>query len=398
MRTVAGLSGDRGQQSVVSEGGNSAVRDKAARPRVLFLGLLFAGNTTRFYNLREHSKDDPRIQPVYGQVSGWQEGGVIERLPLLPRAIKSRLRGTLQAASVNSRPRPDAIWTAAIPLVTPHLWSQLGPLRRPLVLDTDWTLDLQESMAQAYYGRPPRQGISLGLARLRERLEWKAATLFAPWSQWAAASLRCSGIRAERIRVIPPGIDLDQWRPAAVQVKRPEGKLHVLFVGGDFRRKGGDMLLDVIRQRFTDEIVLDVVTREDVADGGPIRVHRAEANSPELKALYAQADVFALPTRADCFGIATIEAMASGLPAIVSDVGAAREIVDHGQTGWLIKPNAGELALALQAALNARQRLSAIGRAARAAAEQRFDGRRNDRAVVDAVLEAIAIEARFRRR
>ena len=70
------------------------------------------------------------------------------------------------------------------------------------------------------------------------------------------------------------------------------------------------------------------------------RVHRAEANSPLLRQLYADADLFVMPTRAEAFGIVTVEAMASGLPVIVGDVGGGRSIVDHGKTGWLIPPRA----------------------------------------------------------
>src|SRR5581483_7672324 len=106
-------------------------------------------------------------------------------------------------------------------------------------------------------------------------------------------------------------------------------------------------------------------------------------NSPLLRDLYARADLFVMPTRADCFGIATIEAMASGLPVIVSDVGGAGDIVDHRETGWLIEASAEHLAMALEQALARRSELRAIGRRARRVAEERFDGRRNDRVIAD---------------
>lgn len=95
-----------------------------------------------------------------------------------------------------------------------------------------------------------------------------------------------------------------------------------------------------------------------------------------------------LPTRAECFGIATVEAMASGLPVIAGDVGGAKDIVDDGETGWLIEPTAAGLAGALEDALLRRERLWTMGRRARLVAETRFDGRANDGAVVDTVLEA----------
>lgn len=282
------------------------------------------------------------------------------------------------------------IWSSVREAVTPYLWAQLGGLRRPLVLDFDWTLEQQEALAPIYSGRPSKRGIRLAIARLQERALWRSVTIFAPWSQWAADSLRRQGVAEDRIRVIPPGVDVEEWQPRREARRNNRERLRLLFVGGDFVRKGGDILLDVFRTRFADRCELDVVTREALEPPPGVRVHRAEPNSPLLKELYAQADIFVLPTRAECFGIATVEAMASGLPVIAGDVGAAREIVDDGETGWLIEPTPDGLAPALEDALRRRESLPAMGRQARLVAEERFDGRANDRAVVDVLLEALS--------
>ena len=52
-------------------------------PRVLFLGLEYAGHKTRFRNLEAHTRDDARIRPTYRRVTGWRGGGAIERFHLL---------------------------------------------------------------------------------------------------------------------------------------------------------------------------------------------------------------------------------------------------------------------------------------------------------------------------
>jgi glycosyltransferase involved in cell wall biosynthesis len=364
----------------------------AAPPRVLFLGLAYAGHRTRFLNLVAHTRDDSRLRPVYRSVTGWVDDGLIERAPLLSPGVKGRARAVLEAAPLASLPRPDVIWSGAVEVAVPHLWAQLGPMRRPLVLDLDWTLEQQEEMAPIYFNRPPKRGVRAAVARLMERALWQRVTLFTAWSRWAADSLRRQGVPDARIRVLPPGVDLDLWRPRPGE--RPAGGgLRLLFVGGDFRRKGGHLLLDVFRERLAGTCELDVVTRDQVPPAPGVRVHRAEPNSPALRALYARADVFVMPTRAECFGIATIEAMASGLPVIVGDVGGARDIVDHGETGWLIDPTGPALAGAVEQALAQRDRLPAMGRRARAVVEERFDGVRNDAVLVDLLLEQAA---RFR--
>src|SRR5690606_22415345 len=79
--------------------------------------------------------------------------------------------------------------------------------------------------------------------------------------------------------------------------------------------------------------------------------------------------------------------MAAGLPVLVSDVGGAADIVDAEQTGWLIEPRPGALAISLDRALRERPRLGAMGAAARSRAERVFDASRNDREVVAACAD-----------
>lgn len=355
-------------------------------PRVLFLGCTYAGHHTRFLNLVAHSRLDSRIRPRYHCVTGWSPGGSIERLRLLPAGLRGRARSVLEAAAFASFPRPDVIWSSVGDIIGPYLWSQAGRFRRPVVFDLDWTFEQQELLAPIYFDRPSRRGVLRALGLLRERVIWKQVTVFTAWSAWVADSLRRQGVDDSRIRVLPPGVDLEQWKPRPELRRAPDQRVRLLFVGGDFERKGGKVLLDVFRSRFAGRCDLDIVTRDEVMPSPGVRVHRAEPNSPLLRELVAQADLFVLPTRAECFGIATIEAMASGLPVIVGNVGGAPDIVDDGRTGWLIEPTAIGLARALEHAVTRRECLPAIGRQARAVAEQRFDGARNDVAVIDLLL------------
>jgi glycosyltransferase involved in cell wall biosynthesis len=195
-----------------------------------------------------------------------------------------------------------------------------------------------------------------------------------------------AGVDPARVVVIPPGVELDRW---LLPNRKPglDGPLRLLFVGGDFERKGGNFLLDLLRTRFHETCMLDIVTRdESVMPSDNVRVHRATPNSPELLRLFEAADLFVMPSQAEAFGIAYLEAMASGLPVVAGDSGGVRDIVEDGVTGWVVRPTIEALAAALDRALDCRAGLPALGRAGRARAERRFDARECARQVADTLL------------
>jgi glycosyltransferase involved in cell wall biosynthesis len=291
----------------------------------------------------------------------------------------------LGEASALGWQRSDVAWTSAGTLALPHLAT--GPRsRRPLVIDLDWTVAQQEAMAPWYYSRPPRTGSTLSRALGRERALFARAKVITAWSTWAAAGVVDAGVDPARVVVIPPGVELDRW---LLPNRKPglDGPLRLLFVGGDFERKGGNFLLDLLRTRFHETCMLDIVTRdESVMPSDNVRVHRATPNSPELLGLFETADLFVMPSQAEAFGIAYLEAMASGLPVIAGDSGGVRDIVEDGVTGWVVRPTIEALAAALDRALDCRAGLPALGRAGRARAERRFDARECARQVADTLL------------
>jgi glycosyltransferase involved in cell wall biosynthesis len=356
-----------------------------ARPRAVFVGVTYAGWATRQQNLERHVVEDGRLDASFHRVSGWRDGGLVERLPL-PRSVRGRVRATLEASALAAIPRPDVVWTSGRELLLPYLPAFVGPVNRPLVVELDWTVSQQEEMAPWYFGRPPRTGLRLDLLLARQKAVFSRVTLFTPMSHWAADGLRAAGVPDDRIRVLNPGLDLDQWS-FTPRNRAEEGPLRLLFVGGDLVRKGGDLVVDAIAGPFAGRVVADIVTRDAVAPTPGVTVHRCEPNDPELLELYANADLFVMPTRADCYGHAVVEALASGLPAIVGDVGGVRDIVDDGSTGWCIRPDRPGFFAALAEAEAARSRLPEMGREARRTAERRFDGQRNDRLLVDVMLE-----------
>ena len=169
--------------------------------------------------------------------------------------------------------------------------------------------------------------------------------------------------------------------------------MRVLFVGGQFERKGGIDLLDAMR-RLGPRAELDVVTGSEIAgvpDDVRVRVHRGlSPQSPELVRLYREADIFALPSWGDCMPQAVAEALAAGLPVVATDVGAIPEMVNDSVNGFLVRPrDPRALGVALETLVTDARKRAAFGRWSRVFAEQEHDARKNNRAIF-ALMRAVS--------
>jgi len=190
------------------------------------------------------------------------------------------------------------------------------------------------------------------------------------------------GVRRERIRVVPSGIDAAAFAapPGARARLRREwaiGDDDVLIVvpGALERRKGHAVLLAAaaglgavlprLRYVFCGDGREDDALRRAAA--GLDGVVRFAGFRRDMAACFAAADVVAMPSLQEGLGVAALEAMAAGRPVVGSRVGGLAEAVAHGETGLLVPPaDAVALASALaQLARDAdlRARLGAAGRA-----------------------------------
>lgn len=203
-----------------------------------------------------------------------------------------------------------------------------------------------------------------------ERACLEAATHIVCWSELVRDSVITDyGIDARRVSVIRPGVARSRL-PARRTPDDPQRKLRLLFVGNDFERKGGLDLLHVFKDSLQSSCELDIVSHgmATAPEVPGVRLHRGlKAHSEALLQLYADADVFVMPTYEDAFGLVYVEAMAAGLPCIGSTVLAVPELVQNGVTGLSVQP--GDL-VALRAAIETlrddmglRQRMTQAGRA-----------------------------------
>jgi glycosyltransferase involved in cell wall biosynthesis len=219
---------------------------------------------------------------------------------------------------------------------------------------------------------------------VRRSLHGAAAVI--AWSKWVRGSLvNDYGVDPRAIHVIPAGT-----RVTAVPPRREASeRLRMLFVGGQFERKGGPELLEALAGAdFPYD--LQIVTQSPVAPRPGVTVHTdVRPGSGVLDELYARADLFVLPTHADASPHVVLEAMAAGLPVISTPVGAVPEMVLEGATGALVPPGEPRTLRATIERFRDPALRSAMGAAGHARARERFDAAANARRVL-AVMDGVA--------
>jgi glycosyltransferase involved in cell wall biosynthesis len=268
--------------------------------------------------------------------------------------------------------------------------------RVPSVVSLDAT-PLQYDELGAQYGHTSAN-------RHVEHLKWRAnrvcferAVHVVAWSEWSRAGLiEGYGTDGAKITVIPPGVTPSLWA-------RPQhgtsdfGPVRILFVGGDFQRKGGDVLLRAFRDLRAelserhgnaDMVQLDLVTAAKVPETPGVTVHNGLApNSEDLIALYHGADIFCLPTSGDCLPMVLSEAGAAGLPLVSTSVAGIPEIVKDGETGLIVPAgDHGALTRALARLVCQPELRCRLGEGARQLVARDFDADKNAARLVDLLV------------
>jgi glycosyltransferase involved in cell wall biosynthesis len=180
---------------------------------------------------------------------------------------------------------------------------------------------------------------------------------------------RWHGVPADRIEVLPYGVEIDRFRPdpavgagLRAELGTPPDRLVLLFVGSAFERKGLDVSIAGLARSHDSDAELWVIGGSD-ADrrrmehlhqglGGRIRM--LGTMTPEaLPAYYAAADIFVLPTQQDSWAIPVTEALAAGCAVVTTQHAGSDDLIDHGVSGYVLQGSgsAEELGLLLDGPL-----------------------------------------------
>jgi glycosyltransferase involved in cell wall biosynthesis len=238
----------------------------------------------------------------------------------------------------------------------------------PYVMYVDNTVDLSRRHWPDWVDMGPRD--------LERVLAWErglyndARHVFCVGTPMAESVTSFYGVPPERVCVVGGGANfgrLPEPRP------RRRDKV-ILFVGRDWRRKAGDVLVDafrLVRRRHPDARLQVVGTDAAPRDEDGVEVLGPIADRQRLAELYSDAQVFCLPSHYEPYGFSISEAMAFGLPCVVTDVGALSEVVIDGETGKLVpRGDVARLAEALISLLDEPAQARSMGLAGRRRVEE----------------------------
>lgn len=273
------------------------------------------------------------------------------------------------AASLRSRRgRPLVYWT---------FHNENFTLRREHLPNHRWMLRPKQLGYRILY-RAAAQSVS-GLVAVSDRVR--------------VAMLENIGSIDEKIVVIPNGVDTDRYgghRDRAAERERlglPSDAVVMVMVATFKLQKGHVHLIDAATEVVTDHPELRILLigdgelsaeMEQLADsknlGGLVRFLGSRRDVPDILAV---SDCFVLPSLWEGLPMALLEAMASGLPSVATDVSGTRQVVIPDVTGYLVPPgDSAALRDAMLRVLVDPVRAQHMGRAARRRVEEQFSARK----------------------
>jgi glycosyltransferase involved in cell wall biosynthesis len=251
---------------------------------------------------------------------------------------------------------------------------------------------------------PNSWGSALSAPGLREavaleaKLYSESSAIFTMSEYIAKSFVDDFAVRSERVVAVGAGPNADPT--ALLSIARDTGPRDtppsILFIGREFERKGGDVLLEAFAElrRSIPAARLTIVGPKqpmqlpDGAEWLGFLDRTAPADWAKLRQAFDAATVFTLPARHEPFGLVVLEAMYAGLPVVATRIGALKEMVDDGVTGHLVAPsNAHELARALLSVLTDPD-AAAMGIAGRARATSKYSWERVTATIASVIRES----------
>jgi glycosyltransferase involved in cell wall biosynthesis len=221
------------------------------------------------------------------------------------------------------------------------------------------------------------------------------------------------GMNPDRTVIFPWGVDLDRYTPKNWQTEQQQNETTAKQDNAFtlFCSRAWEPLyrVDVLAQAFVrvaqSRPELSLMLLGSGSQGARIRqiLHKGgtlnrvtfggQISQNALPGWYHWADVYISPSPVDGSSVSLMEALASGLPCLVTDIPGNREWVTEGENGWLFPSgDVDVLAAKIVQALDQRQSLPKIGSTARTVAEERADWKKNSAKLMQAYQQAVQLK------
>jgi glycosyltransferase involved in cell wall biosynthesis len=371
------------------------------KPNLLFAAYMAGGNATILQNLECFIGKRPDVDSAWLPIEMDAESQKVGKKPprsIIPGTVRNSLVTSLRIRELErAGSRFDAAYFFQ-QTICMLLWRFRS--RVPYVIAMDGT-PLWYAKNDLWYALPTGFDPGTLASRIKHELTrrvFAGAFHLLPLSWSCRQSLVDDyGVPAEKITVIPPGIDVAKYDHPDRGARRDARRaLEVLFVGADFVRKGGGLMNTLARDPRFRDVRFNLVTKTYQGPAAE-NIHVFDdltSNSERLIALFRSADVFVLPTRADSHAIATLEAMATGLPVITTPVGGVPDVVVEGETGYLVAPDdLDAVADRLQRLVENPDLRLRMGASGRRRVETRFNAATISESVVELMKRAAASKA-----
>lgn len=235
------------------------------------------------------------------------------------------------------------------------------------------------------------------------RYTLKRSAFFASDAKVSRDKAVAFGMDPERTVIFPWGIDLKHFKPS----KKENKKETTLFCSRTWESIYG---VDVLAKAFVKVAArhpnVNLILLGGGSQGAKIRqilmsagllerVHfGGQIGQADLPRWYHMSDLYISPSHVDGSSVSLMEALASGLPCLVSDIPGNREWIEAGVNGWLFRDgDADDLAEKILFAIKNRRSFKKIGEAARQTAEQKADWQKNFGKLLEAYEKVIALSA-----
>lgn len=347
-----------------------------------FLSALADSGHQVFYLRLERGPRQTETRPVPAGIEQipWSGGLRPVRLTDVPRLL-------LELRRILKRIQPDVLHAG--PIQSCGLLAALSGFHPLLIMS--WGFDLMKDVERGFFWRWATK-YSL------RRADW-----FTSDCETTHAKALSFGLPAGRTTIFPWGVDLEHFSPQPHQNLAGHAAGFTLLCNRSWEPNYGvDVLakafVQVARQRPTVRLLLlgggsQAALLKGIFTSGGV-YERVDfggyISNPDLPSFYRMADLYISPSHVDGSSVSLMEALASGLPCLVSDIPANREWVTDGENGWLFPDDDDRvLAARIVEAIDRRFELHEMGLEARRLAESRADWKKNFPLLLSAYQSAI---------